>query len=296
MNDEKHEIPHKGKRPHPQEIEDLVKSFDIIGDIAIIRVPEYLKPQSRLIAEVIMQTHKHVRAILLQVSHVSGDFRLRQLEWIGGEKKTETIYKEFDCVFKVDLEQCYFSQRLSFERMRISRLVKASETVLNMFAGVGSFSILVAKHGEVETVYSIDLNPSAVKYMKENIRLNRVQNQVVPILGDAKRVIVEHLEETVDRVIMPLPEKAYEYLDYAVMALKPTGGWIHYYDFEHASRNENPIEKVKKKISEKLQNLGVESTISYGRIVRSTGPNWYLVVSDIQIQKIDIELLRKRAR
>jgi tRNA G37 N-methylase Trm5 len=93
---------------------------------------------------------------------------------------------------------------------------------------------------------------------------------------------------------MPLPEKAFEYLDYAVMALKPAGGWIHYYDFEHASKNENPIEKVKKKISEKLQDLGVESTISCGRVVRPTGPNWYLVVLDIQIHKNDMGLLRKK--
>jgi len=270
---------------HPQELDNLIKSYDIIGNIAIIRVPETLKPQSQIIAEAIMQTHKHIKTVLRQASAVSGEYRLRQLEWIAGAKKTETQYREFNCIFKVDLKHCYFSPRLSFERKRIADLVKPNETVLNMFAGVGSFSILIAKHSKAETIYSIDVNPAAIQFMQENIRLNKVQGKVVPISGDAKQVIVEHLQSRVDRVVMPLPEKAYEYLDYAVMALKPTGGWIHYYDFEHATKQENPIEKVKAKISQKLQNLGAEFTLSYGRVVRPTGPNWYQVVLDIQIHK-----------
>jgi len=167
--------------------------------------------------------------------------------------------------------------------MRIARTVQPNETIVNMFAGVGSFSILMAKHARVQTVYSIDVNPSAVKYMQENVRLNRVESKVVPILGDAKHVIVERLQNMVDRVVMPLPEKAYEYLDYAVMALKPLGGWVHYYDFEHASREQDPIEKVKTKMAEKLQKSGLELNVSLGRVVRPTGPNWYQVVLDLQL-------------
>jgi len=82
---------------------------------------------------------------------------------------------------------------------------------------------------------------------------------------------------------MPLPEKAYEYLESAVMALKPHGGWIHYYDFEHASESENPVEKVEAKVAEKLRKSDIEFIISFGRIVRSTGPNWYQVVLDIHV-------------
>jgi len=272
----------KGKL-QPQELDGLIKSYDIIGDIAVIRIPESLRPQSQIIAETIIQAHKHVKTVLRQASAVSGEFRLRKLEWVAGEKKTETLYKEFGCVFRVDLKECYFSPRLSFERMRVARTVKPNDTAVNMFAGVGSFSILMAKYGRAETVYSIDVNPVAVKFMQENVRLNRVQGQVVPILGDAKQVITKHLRNMADRVVMPLPEKAFEYLDYAVLALKPTGGWIHYYDFEHASKEEDPIEKVKAKVLEKLQKLGCEFTVSLGRVVRPTGPNWYQVVLDVQL-------------
>ena len=84
---------------------------------------------------------------------------------------------------------------------------------------------------------------------------------------------------------MPLPEKAYKYLDYAVSTLKPTGGWIHYYDFEHAKKDENPIEKTGLKVSKKLQMLGANFQVVFGRIVRPTGSNWYQVVLDLQVKK-----------
>jgi len=269
----------------PQEMKSVIKSYDIVGDIAVIGVQKHSKSQVEFAAQAILQAHKHVKTVLLQVGAVSGNFRLRRLRWVAGEKKTETLYREFDCVFRVDLKQCYFSPRLSFERMRVAKTVHRNETVVNMFAGVGGFSVLMAKHGRAETVYSIDVNPSAVRFMRENIRLNKVQGHVIPIPGDAKEVIVGHLQNTADRVVMPLPEKAYEYLDYGLLALKPTGGWIHYYDFEHALKKEDPVEKVKEKVSEKLQKLGVDFVVKFGRIVRHTGPRWYQVVLDIKIRR-----------
>jgi tRNA (guanine37-N1)-methyltransferase len=272
------------KKLELQQHNGILKSYDIVGDIVIIRVPSSLTSQSRNIADDIMQNNDHVRTVLRQINGVSGDLRLRRLEWIIGEKKTETLHKEFGCLFKVDLAKCYFSPRLSFERMRVARLVQPGEIVANMFAGVGTFSILIAKYGKADTVYSIDINPSAIKFMRENIRLNRVQSQVIPILGEAKQATVEQLAGRADRVVMPLPEKAYEYLNSAVMALKHRGGCIHYYDFTHASKDESPVEKVKSKIDSKLRKLDLESTFSTGRVVRSTGPNWHQVVLDLKIR------------
>jgi len=261
----------------------LYKSYDIVGDIAVIRVPENLKQHSRLIAEAVMQTHKRVKTVLRQVSPVSGDLRLRELQWVAGERRTETVYREFGCVFMVDLAKCYFSPRLSHERMRIAKLVQLGEVVVNMFAGVGCYSILIAKHSRAEEIYSIDISPVAVQHMRENVELNKVRERVIPIQGDAKEVVVEKLRNVADRVLMPLPERAYEYLEWAVLAVKPTGGWIHYYDFEHAGKKENPVEKVKAKVSERLHDLGLNFEIPFGRIVRTTGPNWYQVVLDIKM-------------
>jgi tRNA (guanine37-N1)-methyltransferase len=150
-----------------------------------------------------------------------------------------------------------------------------------MFAGVGCFSIVMAKHSKVDKVFSIDVNSVAFDFMLKNVRLNRVQNKVVPVLGDAKKVVMEKLSGVADRVLMPLPEKAYEYLDYALMALKPNGGWIHYYDFVHAGKGENPVEKMRDKVTAKLSESSVKFEVSFGRVVRATGPYWFQVVVDV---------------
>ena len=264
------------------ELNQLYSSYDIIGDIAVIRVPEPLKPKSEAIGRAIMELHKHVKTVLMQTGPVHGELRLRRLEWAAGERRTETTHKEFGCLFKVDLGRCYFSPRLLHERMRIARLVSDGEIVINMFAGVGCFSIIIAKHSKVRRVYSIDINPDAIRYLKENAKLNRVSDIVIPILGDSKVVIRERLRGIADRVLMPLPLRAYEYLEYAKEALRSDGGWIHYYDFEHASRCEDPIEKVRRRVEERLNGLGVEFEVPYGRIIRSVGPRWYQVVLDIR--------------
>jgi len=82
---------------------------------------------------------------------------------------------------------------------------------------------------------------------------------------------------------MPLPEKAFEYLPSALSALKEPGGWVHYYGFEYARQKENVVEKVSSKVTQRLLALGASFNIPLGRIVRSTGPNWYQVVLDIEI-------------
>ena len=265
----------------PKELSTVYNSYDIIGDIAVIRLTENSKKYSQIIAETIMKVHKNVKTVLAQVGPVHGDFRLRKLEYIAGENKTKTVHKESGCIFAVDLASCYFSPRLFYERMRIAKLVRNGETVVNMFAGVGCFSIVIARHSNAAKIYSIDINPTAVRFMKENIRLNRVNGKVVPIEGDARDLIQQRLSNVADRVLMPLPEKALEYLPYALSALKGEAGWIHFHAFEHANRKENPVEKTVAKVASKLRELRVNFEIPFGRIVRTTGPNWYQTVVDI---------------
>jgi tRNA (guanine37-N1)-methyltransferase len=266
-----------------KEISNVCNSYDIVGNIAIIRLSKETKKFGEKIAGALMSTHPSVKTVLAQTSGVSGEFRLRKLSHVAGKKEFSTIHKESGCLFNVDVKKCYFSPRLSRERMRIVQQTKDKEVVLNMFAGVGCFSILIAKCTKAERVYSIDVNPTAVEYMKENIRMNRQFAKVIPILGDARKVIRESLRHKADRVLMPLPEKAVEYLSTALLGLKKRGGWVHYYGFEHTMKNEDPVEKAKLKVSEKLQNLGAFYDFSYGRVVRATGPNWYQIVLDIRI-------------
>jgi tRNA (guanine37-N1)-methyltransferase len=263
------------------EIGKVYNSYDIIGDIAIIKLPRVSTGIAQSAAKAIMGVNKNVKTVLAQESPVAGDFRLRRLTHVAGENKTCTVHKESGCLFSVDVANCYFSPRLSHERIRIAKLVKLDETIVNMFAGVGCFSIMIAKHANPKRVFSIDVNTAATNYMQENIRLNRVYGKVIPLLGDSREIVNTRLQRVADRVLMPLPEKAFEYLPCALSALKMSGGWIHYYDFEHAAKTESPTEKTKLKVAEKLASLDVAFKMPYSRTVRSTGPNWYQVVLDI---------------
>jgi tRNA (guanine37-N1)-methyltransferase len=266
----------------------VYNSYDVVGDMAIIRLTKESYERRAVIAKALMASHKNVRTVLAQTGAIHGSFRLRTLEYVAGEKKTATLHRESGCSFQVDVERCYFSPRLQGERMRVAKQAKDGEVIVNMFAGVGCFSILIAKQRNVEKVYSIDVNPVAVQYMQENIRVNGVFGKVIPIVGDAKITVEKRFCHVADRVIMPLPEKALEYLPYAVLAMRKTGGLIHYYDFEHATKEENPVEKVKSRVAKKL---GSEVTfdVPFARVVRSTGPNWYQVVLDIDVQRRDDE-------
>lgn len=265
----------------PEELIKVYNSFDIIGDIAIIKHNNIQNAEA--VAKQIMAVHRNIKTVLTPASPIAGDFRVRALRHLAGENKTSTNHKESGCTFTVDVEKCYFSPRLSHEHSRIANLVKPCETVVNMFAGVGCFSIIIAKTASQTKVYSIDVNPTAFRYMEENVKINDVCGKVFPLLGDSKDIIDSQLQGVADRVLMPLPEKALEYLPFAVSALKQTGGWVHYYDFQHAVGTEDPVEKTTLKVAEKLNSIGVSYTFVNSRVMRSTGPNWYQTVLDIQV-------------
>ena len=267
----------------PEDLRKVYSSYDIAGDIAVFRLPCTSSVNAETIARAIMNVHRNVKTVLFQSSPVAGNLRLRRLTYVSGENKTTTIHREFGCLFAVDLSKCYFSPRLSHERMRIASLIERGETLVNMFAGVGCFSIIAAKHSGAAKVFSIDVNSAAVRFMKENIKLNRVYDKVTPLMGDSKKIINNLLQYRADRVLMPLPEKALEYMPSAVLALKKSGGWIHYYGFEHAAKIESPIKMVKLKVVEALDTLGVAFEPPFVRVVRSTGPNWFQLVADVHV-------------
>jgi tRNA (guanine37-N1)-methyltransferase len=256
----------------PEEIR-RVRAFDIVGDIAILRLPEELLPKKKIIAEALLQVHRNVRTVLLQASPVEGVYRTRELEFLAGEPKTETIHRESSCLFKVDLLQVYFSPRLSFDRMRIAKQVREGEVVINMFAGVGCYSIVIAKHSRASKIYSIDLNPHAYRYMCENVRLNRVGDRVIPILGDAREKVP--LLEKADRILMPLPEKARDFLDTALLAIKPSG-IIHFYDL---GWDPDPFSSSIRFLREKIGNIKILGA----RKLRSYAPRCYHVVLDFSV-------------
>ena len=265
----------------PHLLASLPRAMDLVGDIAIIEIPLELDAHKRVIGETVLKTHKNVQTALAKAGAISGTYRLREFSVIAGEPKTGTVHKEHGCKYYLDLAKVYFSPRLSHEHNRVASFVKDGETVVDLFAGVGPFSILIAKTRENVKVYAIDANPYAIKFLKKNIRLNRVESQVYPILGDAKQIVKQRLSGIADRVIMNLPEKAVEFVDAACKAVKPAGGTVHFYSFVNAS---NSLENVKFRFIDTVQKSGRKvEEILFSRLVRTTAPHEWQAVLDAKI-------------
>jgi len=263
-----------------KESEDLFSAFDQIGDIIIVRIPDSLLSKKKIIGKTLLEQVKTAKSVFYQSSSVEGDFRTRDLEILAGVDKTETEYKEFGCRFMVDVEKAFFSPRLSTERDRIADLVQDGEIVINMFGGVGMFSIIVAKRKNC-IVYNIDINPIAAKLCEKNIKLNKLVGRVVSIHGDAAKIIEEQFRDQGDRVLMLLPERSDEFLNSAILATK-SNGIIHYYSHIHADEKSQAA-----KLSEKhyLDTTPIKSKILNSKIVRAVGPRYYQTVVDVRITK-----------
>ena len=271
-----------GLRSHlsDSEIALLSSSFDVIGDIAIIKIPNDLAAKDDLIGREILQRMKNVKTVLKQTSDVQGEFRTRNLSFVAGEEKYETIYKESGLLFRVNVASAYFSPRLSTERLRIRSLVSDGERIFNMFAGIGTFSLIIAKTRPCE-VESIDKNPVAIRLSHESLKLNRkMKGTVRPVLSDAGEFAALHRGEF-DSVMMPFPERASYFLSSAVTSAKETEGpVIHYY--VHVGEEEFYNEGW---ITEHLEsmNLSREYVVSKWKKVREVGPRYVQAVADIKL-------------
>jgi len=261
--------------------------IDIIGDIAVIKMPPgFSVEELRRVAELIIERLPYVKSVWAASSPVEGSYRLRDFVHLAGEERSETLYREHGCVFKVDIRRVYVSPRLNYEHIRIARLIRDGEVVINMYAGAGLFSIIAARHARPSKVYSIDINPDAYRYMVENVRLNRVEDVVVPILGDAARVVSEQLRGVADRILMPLPSLVLEHMPYALQGLRRGRGYIHAYLHVHAAKGENPIRKAVDRVTGRIAELGARARSLGARVVRTVGPRWYQVVVDVYVETI----------
>lgn len=264
----------------PHQLASLPKAIDIVGEVGVVEIPEELRELERAIGEALLKTNRNIRTVLAKASPISTEKRLRQFRVIAGSGITETTHKEYGCSFRVDLTKAYFSPRLSHEHHRVASQVREGETVVDMFAGVGPFAIQIAKRRKNVCVYAIDLNEDAVIYLRENVKLNRVEDRVIPMSGDARVIIKASLVGKSDRVIMNLPAESIEYVDVACLAIKADGGIMHYYAFASGT---DPLKKAENELSEAVMRAGRRFERSlHSRIVRGTAPHeWMLVVDGL---------------
>ncbi len=274
----------------PEEISKVVRSYDCVGDIAIAEIPDGLISKQDAIARAIMDQNGHIKVVARKDSPMLGKFRVRKLTIIAGENRTTTLYRESGCSFEFDIVKVYFSVRLSHERLRIASLVKPKEKILALFAGVGPFAIVIAKRKPRTQIVGIELNPDAVKSFQRNIILNKSSN-VKAILGDVKKVVPERYRGWADRIIMPLPHSASDFLDAALIGANPKGCTIHFYGFvETKAKGETEFHKdiyapLVALVKEKCRKAGMSCRITGKRVVRPFGPYVVQVVIDFKVTK-----------
>lgn len=253
-----------------QLVDEVTKSFDVIGDIVIIEVPPELETKKHQIAQAVLKFTRR-KSVYCKKSKVSGVRRTRKLEYLSGEESLETTHREFGLRYRLNPSTVYFSPRLATERSRITSQVNNGEIIIDFFAGIASFGINIAKKHDV-TIYSVDINPEAIRYAHENIKLNNLVGNVIPILGDINDVIVDL--PMADRILMNLPGYSKNFLNLAVNHLKK-GGIINYYEFS------NSEETVINRIREASGTRKVE--IEDVRRVRSQSPGIYHMGVDARI-------------
>jgi len=264
---------HAGK-PKLEELLENVPHFEIIGDIALM---ESDVPEPEKVADAIMQVKSNVKTVLVALSPVEGEFRTRRFRTVAGEDRTWTIHKEYGCRYQVDLEKAYFTPRLATERVRIMEQIKDGEIVVDMFAGVGPYSIPIAKNSSVKQVIAIDKNPHAVELLRKNIELNSVEN-ITAIEGDAN-VEAEKYATMANHVIMNLPHNAHYFLDAAIKLCEPNA-IIHYYDMTH---EDDLFESSTELIRVAAEKAGRNIEVLNEQTVRSYAPHQYNVCIEVKI-------------
>jgi len=279
-------------------LELIPKSYDIIGDIAIVEINdvESLNEKETVIiknkiANALTIVNRNVKSVYEKKSEIKGSYRLRELHHLYGEKKTKTIHKENNSVFELDVSQAFFTPRLVFERKRIASTdIQDGELIVDMFAGVGPFSIQIAKNHDV-IIHSFDVNPYAYEQMGVNIKLNKLRGEVIPHninirkLTTPKNELGAFLKNNVDRIIMNLPEKSLEFIDVACFLMKKSGGIIHSYQF---CDKPNSIEKAIDNLKESLidQDWYIKM-VHNSKIVKPFSPKAELIVVDLKIMPLE---------
>ncbi len=252
----------------------LPKAFDAIGDIIVLRMPEELREFEGRIGEAILRWDPAVRTVAVDEG-VRGELRVRNVRVVAGEPKTRTQHVEFGLRYLVDVEHAYFSPRLGSERLRVAKQVRPGEVVVDMFAGVGPYAILIARTRKPKAVHAIDANPAAVELLRENVRRNRAESVVVH--GGAGQDLLPGLAP-VDRVIMDLPQTGREFLPATVPHVR-TGGVVHFYTIADRTR----VREAGEDAVELARRGGGTAKVIASRVVRGYSPGKVHLAIDLRI-------------
>jgi tRNA wybutosine-synthesizing protein 2 len=229
-------------------------------------------PQKKAVAKALVKMFPYIKTIC-EIKHVSGEFREPKIVKLVGNK-TETIHKENNILYKLDVSKIMFSKGNLYERKRLIEKVKKNEVIVDMFAGIGYFSLGIAKFTKAKRIIAIEKNATAYKYLLENIRLNKINN-ITPVLGDNRKIDIINA----DRIIMGYFPHTEEFLPYALKFSKH-GTIIH---FHNTYRKDELWKKPISDIEKVCQSSGLGFKVLDKKKVKSFSPNIFHVVVDFVI-------------
>ena len=260
-------------------LEELPTSYDIIGTIILIKLPKTLLVYQYEIGNALLATHKNIQTVCA-IDPVSGELRTRDITIIAGEKKTLTTHTEYRLTFHVDVATTYFSPRLASERKYIADQVKPGEVVVDLFAGVAPFSIMIARYAKPKIVYAIDKNKEAIRLAYQNVKQNHVLETVEVIHADATDA-KQFIPTTADRIIMNLPFSAFQFFSVALSIAAPFCK-VHYYDIINEKDIDERITALRKIAAAQeyiLKDVGI-------RKIKSYAPREFYIGFDITATKM----------
>ena len=256
----------------------LPEKWERIGDIVIIKLNEKL----RNYGEKIGKTYAEIlccKTVLNDVGGISGIYREPNVEILYGCENTETIHKENGIKYKLDVQKIMFSSGNMDERLRMAKISNKNETVVDLFAGIGYFTLQMAVYSKPRKIFSCEINPVAYEYLCKNIVLNHVTSIVQPLLGDNRKTAPKDVAE---RVVMGYIEDTEKFLSVAFDCLKNCSGVLHYHDVcPDKLFPEKPLKMVEK-TAKKYERIA--ELLTY-RIIKSYAPGVSHVVLDIQVGK-----------
>ncbi|MDG5758931.1 class I SAM-dependent methyltransferase family protein [Natronococcus sp. A-GB1] len=258
----------------PAELLSFEPSYERLGKAALLDEDD--TERARAIADAILESDLPVDTVLNKASKVKGETRVRDWELLAGEG-TEVVHREYGCEFALDLAEVYFSPRLATERHRVAEQVGSKERAFDMFAGVGPFVIPFAKRGA--DCVGVDVNETAIDYLRENARRNGVEDRVTPICDDVREVAPDH-ESWADRIVMNLPHSADAFLESAV-TIAGEDCTLHYYDIQHEDDPFGPGERAIREAVEPEYEVTVETR----HTVRSYAPHELNVCLDVRLER-----------
>jgi tRNA (guanine37-N1)-methyltransferase len=238
--------------------------YDIIGNIAIIKGDKKTKIEKLKQAKKLLQI-SGIKTVLEKVSNVKGRLRTIKTKYLAGDKNLIAVYKENACIFKLNVETCYFSPRLANDRKEVAHKIKQKDRVLVMFAGVGPYPIVIYKYSKPKEIVSVELGKEPCKYFKENLKLNKINPEKIKIIqGDVKKKITKELG-IFNVIMMARPNLKESFLKYALIVSKKNTK-IFYHLFCHERDLNSEVEKLRKEASKLKRQIKVEKITPIGNL------------------------------